>query len=387
MFAPLAGKSRNNATGSRAAESHRQTRAPVPLVRISHGAREQVHLIRRAIGNQAALRQLAPPVAAQPSSGQSGLAVGRIDDPLEHEADRVAAQVMSMAAVEPVGAAARSGIVRRACGQCAAEEQASTIRRKPPASPRAATAETAAPPLVHQVVGSSGQPLDARTRQFMEPRFGRSFAQVQVHNGPDAAASAQMIGARAYTVGDHIVFNAGEFAPNTSGGRHLLAHELAHAAQQSGTSARREVVRRESFDLAGTDVKSCQDKVANDVGVCSDKSNTACTLGGVMTAAASGALGGAAGGTLVGGPIGTAVGGILGGVVGGIAGGFAYGKCVEVANAKCRSRGAAATMACEKKFAPKQVEAPAAGPPAINVNDLPNADPPAINVNDLPDAK
>ena len=72
--------------------------------------------------------------------------------------------------------------------------------------------------------------------------------------------------------------------------------KLTHTAQQSETHARRDIVRRKSFDLAGSDVKSCQDKVANDVAVCSDKANTACSAGGAMSGVVGGLLVGAAGG-------------------------------------------------------------------------------------------
>jgi hypothetical protein len=370
MFAPLAVKSRNNATGrARADDTQRQARAPV-------------NTGPRAIGNQAALRRMALPARLQPK-----LMVGHIDDPLEHEADRVAAQVMSMPDARPAVSSAPATTVRRACAQCAAEENDATVRRQAPAaaSPAASTspvAESAAPSLVHRVVGSSGRPLDAATRRFMEPRFGRSFARVQVHDGPEAASSARSIGARAYTIGHHIVFNAGEFAPGTTGGRRLLAHELTHTAQQSETHARRDIVRRESFDLAGSDVKSCQDKVANDVAVCSDKANTACSAGGAMSTIVGGLLLGAAGGALAG-PFGALAGGVAGAVVGGIGGALSYGKCMEKANAICRDRGAQATLACGKKFAPKEPAQAPAGPAAINVNDLPDA---PIDVNDLPDA-
>jgi hypothetical protein len=68
----------------------------------------------------------------------------------------------------------------------------------------------------------------------MEPRFGRDFSGVRVHNGPAAAQSARAVNARAWTVGDHIAFAPGEYRPDTSEGRGLLAHELAHTVQQNG---------------------------------------------------------------------------------------------------------------------------------------------------------
>jgi hypothetical protein len=94
-----------------------------------------------------------------------------------------------------------------------------------------------APPSVHNVLGSRGHPLDASVRAYLEPRFGHSFGQVRVHADADAAASAEAVGARAYTVGNHIAFAAGAYAPGTDEGRRLIAHELAHVVQQAGTAA------------------------------------------------------------------------------------------------------------------------------------------------------
>src|SRR5438552_18754596 len=85
-----------------------------------------------------------------------------------------------------------------------------------------------APSSIEDTLQSSGRPLDACTRAFMEPRFGRDFSSVRVHSGPIAERSAQDVNAHAYTVGKNIVFAAGQFAPGTQEGRRLLAHELAH---------------------------------------------------------------------------------------------------------------------------------------------------------------
>ena len=75
----------------------------------------------------------------------------------------------------------------------------------------------------------------------MEPRFGRDLGDVRVHTGAQAAASARAIQARAYTVGQDVVFAEGQFTPATSGGRELLAHELAHTVQQRGGSGSRPI--------------------------------------------------------------------------------------------------------------------------------------------------
>ncbi|MEY2521166.1 MAG: hypothetical protein QOF24_2925 [Verrucomicrobiota bacterium] len=65
----------------------------------------------------------------------------------------------------------------------------------------------------------------------MEPRFGHDFSRVQIHADARAAESALAVDALAYTVGDHMVFSAGQYAPHSTG-RRIFAHELAHVVQQ-----------------------------------------------------------------------------------------------------------------------------------------------------------
>jgi len=100
-----------------------------------------------------------------------------------------------------------------------------------PAEPRGPVPGEA-PAIVHDVVRQPGRPLDPATRGFFEPRFGFDLGQVRVHHENSAADAAKSVGARAFTVGENIVFARGEFAPTSSHGRHLIAHELAHVAQQ-----------------------------------------------------------------------------------------------------------------------------------------------------------
>lgn len=91
------------------------------------------------------------------------------------------------------------------------------------------------PPIVHEVLHSSGQPLDAATRSVMEPRFGHDFSSVRVHTDAKAAASAQAVNALAYTVGRDVVFGEGQYAAQSNAGRKLIAHELTHVIQQGTT--------------------------------------------------------------------------------------------------------------------------------------------------------
>jgi len=150
---------------------------------------------------------------------QTKLEVGRAGDHFEQEADRLAEEVMrgpSHAAPHAV----TTGLQRRAVT---------------PVGPNA-SGTAPAPPSVEQALDSPGRPLDAQTRAFMESRFGHDFGRVRVHADERADESARAVEASAYTVGDHLVFAAGRYAPHTHEGRRLIAHELAHVLQQGGAS-------------------------------------------------------------------------------------------------------------------------------------------------------
>ena len=99
------------------------------------------------------------------------------------------------------------------------------------------------PEIVQKVLDSPGHQLDSETRASMSPRFGSDFSQVRVHTDAPAAASARAVGARAYTVGNHIVFGAGRYAPGTAAGDRLLTHELTHVVQQHHATPPRDGLR------------------------------------------------------------------------------------------------------------------------------------------------
>jgi hypothetical protein len=90
------------------------------------------------------------------------------------------------------------------------------------------------PPIVHEVLRSPGQGLDAQTRAFMEPRFGHDFSYVRVHSDSQADESARAVNANAYTVGRHIILNRTSAPEFSAAEQQLLAHELAHVVQQKG---------------------------------------------------------------------------------------------------------------------------------------------------------
>ena len=180
------------------------------------------------------------PVHAPASAGlQTKLELGMPGDIHEQEADRVAEQVMRMP--EP-------SVRSKAPADISGDATAPAARVQTKSAHAGNSGDIAAPPIVHEVLGSPGQPLDAATRAFMEPRFGQDFSGVRVHTDPRAAESARMIGARAYTHRRDIVFAGGSIAAGQ--GRGLLAHELAHVVQQNGAGS---TIRRQPKDKAATD--------------------------------------------------------------------------------------------------------------------------------------
>jgi hypothetical protein len=148
------------------------------------------------------------PPRAQP------LVVGAAGDHFEQEADRVADAVMARGPV-PATAASPARVQREG----------------------GAGAPTVAPAIVHDVLATPGHGLDASTRASLEPRFGHDLGHVRVHTDDRAARSARSVDALAYTVGRDIVFGPGQYRPDTRQGQRLVAHELAHVAQQGGADA------------------------------------------------------------------------------------------------------------------------------------------------------
>jgi len=128
-----------------------------------------------------------------------------------------------------------SGCLQRKCacgGTPGLDGECAECRRKRLTLQRQSTA----PPIVHEVLRSPGQALDPDARASMESRFGHDFGKVRVHTDARAEESAQAVNALAYTVGRDIVFAAGQYAPGTTKGRRLLAHELTHVVQQTPNS-------------------------------------------------------------------------------------------------------------------------------------------------------
>ncbi|HLY53912.1 MAG TPA: DUF4157 domain-containing protein, partial [Stellaceae bacterium] len=170
-----------------------------------------------------------------PAVRRPPLVIGKVNDPLEREADHAADAAMAANGTAPA-LSAGAGLSRK-CAACAEEEQETmgTMQAKPAGIVRAGEA---APGIVHSVLARPGRPLEPSTRGLLEPSFGRSFADIRIHDDAEAARSAAAVGAHAYTVGRNIVFGAGAYRPDTHDGRWLLAHEAAHTVQQAGGARR-----------------------------------------------------------------------------------------------------------------------------------------------------
>lgn len=190
--------------------------------------------------------------AESPSAGlplflQPKLAISQPGDVYEQEADWVAEQVMRMP--EPKS----DDVVQRQCAACEEESEVS-IARKP-----SGVSGAAVPASVPSVLNSPGHPLDVRTRDFFEPRFSHGLSHVRVHTGAQASRSTEDVQALAYTVGSHIVFRDGQYAPDAAEGKRLLGHELTHVIQQVGSGTRGAVQLQRTVDpgsancVVGTD--------------------------------------------------------------------------------------------------------------------------------------
>jgi len=195
------------------------------------------------------------------------------------------------------------------------KEGASLLMRK---TEDDADAAALAPPVVEDALATEGRPLDPAVRTVMEPQFGHDFSRVRVHTDATAAESARAVNARAYTVQRDLVFAAGEYAPQTPRGQWLLAHELAHVAQQGGEAAAPDNL---AIEPARSPAEKEADRAAN--AVAGGAGARLAPTGGLATLRRS--VFGDIAGTLVGAGLGAGLGFLLGGPWGALAGGLLGG--------------------------------------------------------------
>ena len=159
---------------------------------------------------------------------QAKLEIGTPGDRFEREADAVADGVVQRMAAPSIQAK---------CNQCEREE---TVRRQAQTGSAPDTSTRAADSLQQGLTEQqgAGRSLDVPLRREMENALSADFSNVRIHTGASAASLNKMVQARAFTHGQDVFFNTGQFEPDTRGGRHLLAHELTHVVQQSGGTPR-----------------------------------------------------------------------------------------------------------------------------------------------------
>ena len=233
----------------------------------------QILFLQRTAGNQAVQRLV--------NSGalQTKLMIGQAGDKYEQEADKVAEQVMRMPEPKVITKQADGSSIGPKCFDCEAEELRRQLEEKEEEiiQPKS-LADQITTVVQRQVeeeeellqtneiagsdaeitsnlesrinaIRSGGQPLAESERGFFEPRFGNDFSQVRVHTDTRAAKTARVVNARAFTIGQGIVFGAGQYAPGTDEGRKLMAHELTHVVQQA-KSLQRYLIHREMGPVA-----------------------------------------------------------------------------------------------------------------------------------------
>jgi outer membrane protein OmpA-like peptidoglycan-associated protein len=174
-------------------------------------------------------------VSVRPRGIQAKLIVSQPGDRFEREADRVAHAVTHGEAVPQLANGGAAENLQRACAACEEEEKkrSNDIQRKAQGPGEVAPA---AQSHVDQAI-TGGQPLPYRSRTTFEQRIRHDFRDVRVHTDSRAAESAREMQALAYTRGKNIVFGAGQYNPDTASGRQLLAHELTHVVQQTGSQS------------------------------------------------------------------------------------------------------------------------------------------------------
>lgn len=154
----------------------------------------------------------------------SAAKVSRISDPAEIEADQIADRVMRM-----------SASANPASINAALEKNSIHPKRSPGAGD---TALVQGFNFADVASRSAGSALEQRTQSFMESRFQSNFSDVRIHTGSPASTLNHELSARAFTLGSDIFFAAGQYAPGTVRGNHLIAHELTHTLQQKNSGGR-----------------------------------------------------------------------------------------------------------------------------------------------------
>ncbi|MEA1867180.1 MAG: DUF4157 domain-containing protein [Thermodesulfobacteriota bacterium] len=238
-------KSNKPASKSQGTDFSQSTRSPV----------DHIMFLQRTIGNQAVQRLF------KSGAIQAKLKIGQPNDIYEQEADRVADEVMRMPEPaiqpkptypltndsscgdeEPIQSKPLTSKITPLVQRQPIEEEEGEILQTKESSNKSPIVSSNLETNI-QLLKTEGTPLPEPVRAFFEPRFGYDFSKVKLHTSTRAAELARTVNAKAFTVGKDVTFGAGQYSPETSGGKKLLAHELTHVVQQNRTVQRKPTSR------------------------------------------------------------------------------------------------------------------------------------------------
>lgn len=164
-----------------------------------------------------------------PITFQPKLNIGSPNDKYERQADRVAETVVCSPApnIQQQTMEEEEGTLQRKCTECEKEEG---LQMKSDTAQSAGIASTGISQKIQNAGGGShlAEPVNSE----MSQKMGADFSNVNIHTGPEASILNQSLGARAFTHGNNVFFNSGEYNPGSRDGKRLLAHELTHVVQQ-----------------------------------------------------------------------------------------------------------------------------------------------------------
>jgi hypothetical protein len=141
------------------------------------------------------------------------------NDPVEHEAESVAKQIVNMKTPD---SGQSQGVI----------DNDSNVWKTPKISRKHQASQNTQNTVNLDLPKSDGQPLERSVSEYMEPRFGYSFQDVRIHTSSQSTDISHSLNARAFTTGKDIYFGHGEYNPRSNEGKKLIAHELTHVVQQ-----------------------------------------------------------------------------------------------------------------------------------------------------------
>lgn len=220
-----------NNTNTDKANSFSQ-RSGIECASLARSPTENILLLQRNAGNQAIQQMM--------KSGeiQAKLKIGAPNDKYELEADRVADEVLRVPQTVLSTSLASDCRLGKESVMCNKDyntlQNGPVLRRKSMGHISSAANHTSVLSLRRWLKG--GRPLSVADRAFFEPRFGFDLSGVRIHTNDRAAYLANVLNASAFTLGSDIVFGAGSYAPGSTSGRWLMAHEFTHVVQQGKES-------------------------------------------------------------------------------------------------------------------------------------------------------